>query len=246
MRVTREMLGMPITIEIADDTADGTAIERGFDLFRAIDARFSTYRSDSEISTFNRGLLGLDDLSPEMLEVLNLAEDTRRLTDGYFDIRTPAGTVDPSGIVKGWAIQRVARLLAEAGSRNFIVNAGGDIQAAGTRGGTPWTVGIQNPFDPMTLVKVLRPGNHGVATSGNYVRGQHIYGRDGRVAPTGVVSLTVVGPDIFEADRFATAAFAMGGDGIALIERTAGLEGYMIDPAGIGTMTSNFNRFVAS
>ncbi len=60
----------------------------------------------------------------------------------------------------------------------------------------------------------------------------------------GVVSLTVVGPNIYEADRFATAAFAMGEAGIMFIEKLPGFEGYMVNDNGIATFTSGFEKYV--
>ena len=120
-----------------------------------------------------------------MREVLALAEQTRRETDGYFDIRTPAGTLDPSGIVKGWAIRNAAALVARSGARDYFVDAGGDIQSAGHNGeGKAWRVGIRNPFDQAEIIKVVEPRGKGVATSGTYVRGQHIYDPHARGAPS--------------------------------------------------------------
>ena len=55
-----------------------------------------------------------------------------------------------------------------------------------------------------------------------------------------IVSLTVIGPDVLEADRFATAGFAMGRAGILFIEQTPGLEGYLVDRNGRATLTSGF------
>jgi thiamine biosynthesis lipoprotein len=61
---------------------------------------------------------------------------------------------------------------------------------------------------------------------------------------TEVVSLTVIGPDIYEADRFATAAFAMGQAGIIFVEQLEGFEGYLINQEGQATFTSGFARYV--
>jgi thiamine biosynthesis lipoprotein len=245
MRDTRLIMGMPITIEIVG-ADDGGAMEAAFQYFSAVDARFSPYKADSELSAMNRGELGA--LSPQMHEVLELSELTRHETMGYFDIRRPGGGVDTSGLVKGWAIRNAARLIAKAGHRDYFVDAGGDIQCGGhNEGGQPWRVGIRNPFDQTQIVKILVPGDRGVATSGAYVRGRHIYDPLDRGALLDdVASLTVVGPDVYEADRFATAAFAMGLDGIGFIEDAYGLEGYAIDRNGIATMTSGFEHLVLS
>ena len=168
-------------------------------------------------------------------------------SDGYFDIKTPAGPLDPSGIVKGWAVLNAARRLAAAGVSSYFVDAGGDIASAGvSETGEPWRVGIRNPFDESKIVKVLVPRGAGVATSGSSVRGAHIYNPHRPDAPLDrIVSLTVIGPDVLEADRFATAAFAMGEAGIGFIERRPGLEGYAIDRDGIATFTGGIDRYLA-
>jgi thiamine biosynthesis lipoprotein len=86
----------------------------------------------------------------------------------------------------------------------------------------------------------------GVATSGTYVRGQHIYDPiHNQTLPDGVVSLTVIGPNIYEADRFATAAFAMGLEGIYFIESLEGFEGYLINQQGQATFTSGFTEYIS-
>jgi thiamine biosynthesis lipoprotein len=90
------------------------------------------------------------------------------------------------------------------------------------------------------------PRGAGVATSGSYLRGTHIYNPHATDAGTGnIVSLTVIGPDILEADRFATAAFAMGEAGIEFLERLHGLEGYQIDAHGMARMTSGLGNYLS-
>ncbi len=247
MRETRLIMGMPITVEVVGDHPMRT-VEMVFDYFTAIDGRFSPFKPDSEVSALNRGEIELKSMSPPLREVLELSELTRHETRGYFDVRRPDGRVDPSGLVKGWAIRNASRLLDQALCHNYCVEAGGDIQCRGyNETGARWRIGIRNPFNQAEVVKTLAPGDGGVATSGLYVRGAHIYDPLHHIdASDEVASLTVVGPDIYEADRFATAAFAMGCDGIGFIEQTYGLEGYAIGRNGIATMTSGFDRIVAA
>ena len=244
---TRLIMGMPITVEIVGDD-DGEAREAAFRYFHEVDARFSPYKPESELSAMNRGEISFDELSPEMQEVLSLAELTRHETMGYFDIRRPDGRIDPSGLVKGWAIRNAARGIEVAGHGNYCVEAGGDIQCRGyNEQGRRWRIGIRNPFRDTQIVKVLVPGDGGVATSGAYVRGRHIYDpHSGRAAPDDIASMTVVALDIYQADRFATAAFAMGREGIAFVEATPGLEGYVIDREGVATMTSGLSGMTLS
>ena len=247
MRDTRILMGMPITVEIVG-TRDATTINAVFDYLNQVDARFSTFKDNSEISAFNRREVLPAHLSAEMKEVLRWAAITRDQSKGFFEIRKPDGTLDPSGIVKGWAIRNAARLIKQAGFENFYVEAGGDIQAEGLNAeGQTWRVGIRSPFKTQDIIKVIGLKGRGMATSGNYVRGQHIYNPH---APEkkieDIISLSVIGPDIFEADRFATAAFAMGEQGIFFIENMPGFVAYMVNAQGIATQTSGFGEYVLS
>jgi FAD:protein FMN transferase len=90
-------------------------------------------------------------------------------------------------------------------------------------------------------------GQEGVATSGTYIRGLHIYDPKKDNQPVNeIVSLTVIGPNIYEADRFATAAFAMGKNGINFIENLPGFEGYMVDNDKKATLTTGFEKYIAN
>ncbi len=244
-RETRLMMGMPIVVDIPGDDRLGL-VSAVFADFDAVDRRFSPYREDSELSDINAGRCGVDDASPDMVEVLTIAEDMRKASDGYFDIRRPAGGIDPSGVVKGWAILRAARRIRAAGLRDFYVDAGGDIQTGGRDDeGREWIIGLRNPFAADEIIKAVVPRAHGVATSGSYVRGDHIYDphRPGtKIAE--IVSLTVIGPDILAADLYATAAFAMGRAGIHFIESVPGLEGYAVRSDGTALQTSGFEAFL--
>jgi len=246
MKQTKILMGMPITVEVVHDFAVPEIFEKVFSYFEHIDQTFSTYKNESEISKINRGELALENASTEMREVFSLSEQTKKLTAGFFDIKTPSGKYDPSGLVKGWAIFNAGKILEDAGLNNFFVEAGGDIQAKRRRAEkSPWKVGIRNPFNIEEIVKVLDIWDEGVATSGTYIRGQHIYNPfepDKNIHE--ISSLTVVARDIYEADRFATAAFAMGKKGIDFVENLKGFEGYMIDQKGLATFTSGFNKYM--
>ncbi|CAN5695128.1 FAD:protein FMN transferase [soil metagenome] len=249
MQETRILMGMPVTVEVVDDRPSDdlrAIINTVFAYFEYVDEKFSTYKERSEISLINNRELTVEQASKDMQIVFALAEETKQATNGYFDI-THNGRYDPSGLVKGWAIYNAAAILRQKGFANFYVEAGGDIQVAGKNPvGQTWRVGIRNPFNLHEIVKVLAVSNCGVATSGTYIRGQHIYNpnHQGQLM-TEVISLTVIGPDIYEADRFATAAFAMGRAGITFIEQLDGFEGYQIDQQGQAIFTSDFSRYVS-
>lgn len=239
---------MPITIEIVDSDVPEAVFEELFFYLTEIDNRFSVYKENSEISAINTGKLTIADASAAMREIFKLSEETKKITNGYFDIEYTPGLFDPSGLVKGWAAYQTAQILKEKGYKNFYVEAGGDIQVYGhNEQNQHWRVGIQNPFNPQEIVKVVALSNAGMATSGTYVRGQHIYNPHQKEQPIlDIVSLTVVGANVYEADRFATAAFAMGKKGIEFIEKTKNVEGYMIDRDGVATMTSGFHSYLVT
>jgi thiamine biosynthesis lipoprotein len=218
-----EVMGIPVGIDVRDAGVDPAALDGAFAWLRWVDATFSTYRPDSAISRLNAGTLALGDAAPEVHEVLGRCEGLRARTRGCFDVRA-RGALDPSGFVKGWAVEGAARMLVASGARNLCVHAGGDVCMRGERSpGQPWRVGIQHPWRRDRVAAVLRTRGLAVATSGSYERGAHVVDpRTGR-APQGVASVTVLGPDLATADAYSTAAFAMGAEGPAW---TAGLEGY--------------------
>ena len=244
MKQTRLLMGMPITIEVMDTTVTQNDLDEVFTYFVSVDDTFSTYKATSEISKINRGELVAAEYSGSMREILALSEQTKKDTYGYFDILHD-GIYDPSGIVKGWAIQNAAHMLSAWGFQHFYIDAGGDIQVAGNKDGHPWRIGIRNPFKSTEYVKVLTLTNQGVATSGTAIRGQHIYDPYNRNTPLlDIASITVIGPNVYDADRFATAAFAMGKRGIQFIEKLVDFEGYMIGANAIAEFTSGFERYV--
>lgn len=228
MRVTQIVMGMPVTIDVLIEAAVAEDLLRlGFDYFHHVDAVFSTYKSDSEISRLNRGEIKAEDCSNEVREVLAKCAEMKSYCDGYFDI-VHNGQIDPSGLVKGWAIWNAAEILNQAGVQNYLIEAGGDMQIKGRNSqGELWRVGIRHPIEHSRLAKRLQLTNCAVATSGTYERGQHIYNPKSGQAISGLLSLSAVGPSIYEVDVLTTAAFAMGRAGLSWLKQQ-GLEAFMI------------------
>lgn len=247
MKQTRWLMGMPITVKIVDASAHAEAFDEVYSFFQYVDETFSPFKPTSEVSRVNRGELSLEATCDDMHTVLELAEQTKAESSGYFDV-WHNGTFNPSGIVKGWAIDEAASLLYRNGFRDFYVGAGGDAQVYGKNAnGEAWMLGICNPFDLTQVVKRVRLDERGIATSGTYMRGKHIYNPLQADDPLEeVVSLTVIGIDVLEADRLATAAFAMGRTGIYFLESLPDVEGYMIDREGQATMTTHFRDYVCA
>lgn len=240
------VMGMPATVTIIDADAKRADIEEVFKYFRKIDKQFSTYKKESEVEKINRDEITSRHYSKAMKKILQLSEKTKKDTNGYFDVFFK-GKFDPSGIVKGYAIHQGSLMLKKAGYKNYYVEIAGDIDVHGkNQEGKPWSVGIRNPFKTSEIVKILKISNKGVATSGNYIRGEHIYNPVEGTRPSQIASITVIGPNVYEADRMATAAYAMGKQGIQFIESQANLEGYMIDNNKQATFTSGLEEYVAS
>ncbi|MDL5204425.1 FAD:protein FMN transferase [Streptomyces sp. ALI-76-A] len=208
MHRVEHVMGFPVSLRVDDEDVPESAADAVFAWLREVDARFSPFKPDSEVSRLDRG--ELPDLSDDLTEILGLCERYRAATGGAFDVRLPGRGLDPCAVVKGWSVQRAAELLTAAGARRFCLNAGGDVVAVGG----PWRVGVRHPEHADRLCTVLELTDGAVATSARYERGDHIIdGRTGRPA-TGLLSLTVVAPTLTEADAVATAAFAMGPEGI--------------------------------
>ncbi|WP_224309472.1 FAD:protein FMN transferase [Streptomyces olivaceus] len=197
------------------------------------DEVFSTYRDGSEISRLARGELTVEACAPEVAEVLELAAEAERVSGGWFSTRYQ-GRLDPTGIVKGWAVERAARRIAAAGATGVSVNGGGDVQLLGAPGARrPWRVGVSDPLRPGGLAAVVSASGAdelAVATSGSAERGAHVVDpRTGRSAVTDLLSVTVVAPRLPWADCWATAAFAMGSrEGLRWLESLEGVEGLLV------------------
>ncbi|MCL4416276.1 MAG: FAD:protein FMN transferase [Actinobacteria bacterium] len=246
IKQTRDLMGMTINVEIVSSSVTDADLDMVFSYFENVEKRFSFFKEDSEITLINNKKIKQDQYSKDMKTIFALAEKTKEETNGFFDIMAPDGQYNPSGLVKGWAIYNASKLLLKKGFDDFYVEAGGDIQVQGlNRTEKKWSVGIQNPFDPSQIVKIVYLKDAGIATSGTYRRGQHIYDpHDKGKLLTGILSISVIGPNVFEADRFATAAFAMGPRGIGFIENLDSFEAYMIDSKGMATQTSGFAEYL--
>ena len=237
-------MGMPSTIEVIDKNVKEQDIEKVFSYFNKIDEKFSTYKNNSEISKINRNEIKKEKYSSEMKKILKLSEKTKQETNGYFDININ-GKLDPSGIVKGYAIYNGAKLLLKKGYKNFYVEIAGDIQVFGQNiDSKKWKIGIENPFKKGEIIKVVNLSNNGIATSGNYIRGKHINNPKKNIAADEIMSLSVIGPNVYEADRFVTAAFAMGLEGIKFIENLSNFEGYMVTKEKNAIFTRGFEKYL--
>ncbi len=84
--------------------------------------------------------------------------------------RNPAVMVDLGGYAKGYALDRAATILRARGVSNALINIGGNVLALGTKGKTPWRVGIQHPRAPSPLATLDLADGEAIGTSGDYQR----------------------------------------------------------------------------
>ena len=244
------VMGTTVSIDARDltitESAARAAIDEAVTWLHHVDATFSTYRLDSEITRFGRGELAGTELSAEVRDVLHECIDLTRLTNGAFDayaVPAPNGTtLDPSGYVKGWAIETAASLLATAGIENLCMNAGGDITTRGRpEPGRAWRAGIRHPEQSDRLARVIDLSDgHALATSATYERGAHIIDPATSQPTTELASATVIGHDLGRVDALATAVFVMGLDGIGWIESQPGFDAYVITHDGMTHWSTDF------
>ena len=235
LRRVEHVMGTAISVHIADPLPRrdlDLLMDQAFAWFHDVDRRFSTYKDDSEIMLLNRGERTLADCSSTVRDVLDACAMLATATDGYFDVHA-TGRLDPSGYVKGWAVQRASDRLVAAGSVNHCLNAGGDVRVRGEEvPGVPWRVGIRHPFEADKLAWVVAGTDLGVATSGTYERGFHVIDPRCGLAARGLCSVSIVGPDLGFADAYATAGVAMGLPGLNWLAALDGYETAVVTAAG--------------
>ena len=218
-RRVEHVMGMPVSLAFRGRHATTPTGEQAWqqvvEELREVDRVFSTYRPDSTINRLDRGEIALEQCPAEVSEVLGLGRQAEQQSGGAFSLRLPDGSgrrrLDPSGVVKGWAVERASRCLAALEDTDFCLSAGGDLVChVADRDRPPWRIGVEHPDDPSRLVAVVPVRSAAVATSGTRHRGQHLVdARTGRPA-TGVASVTVIDGSLTWADIDATAAFALG------------------------------------
>lgn len=237
-RHVEQVMGTVFSFDVRHDADD--AVARAVAWLHHVDEVFSTYRPDSAISRLARGEVGMSGCPPEVAHVLALCAQAEHHTDGYFTTY-PGGRLDPSGLVKGWAIEQASLMLAEADAPRHCVNGGGDIQLGPDPGS--WRIGIAHPLRPDAICTVVSGHDLAIATSGTAERGPHILDpRTGRPAAA-LLSITLVGPRLTTVDAFATAAFAMGDAARDWIEESDDLEAFAVTARGHEWQTSGFAAF---
>jgi thiamine biosynthesis lipoprotein len=240
VRRVGHVMGLPISLAIrgrhAADAAGRAAWVEVMAELHEVDRVFSTYRPDSFVSRLGRGEITVAQCPPEVAEVLALGDLAERQSQGAFRVRR-AEVLDPSGVVKGWAVDRAAAHLHALADTDFCLSAGGDMVCRTLDpADPPWQIGIEHPLDPTRLVAVVPVFTGAVATSGTAHRGEHLVDARTGLPPSGIASVTVVAGSLTWADIDATAAYAHGVDAARWLGSRQARDGLVVWADGSTTL----------
>jgi thiamine biosynthesis lipoprotein len=236
-RYVEHVMGMPVSLALRGRHADDAAARRAWAgvmaTLREVDRVFSTYRPDSVVSRLGRGEISVAECPPEVAEVLALGEAAEWDSGGAFSIRLPGPdgrtVLDPSGVVKGWAVERASAALRALPDTDYCLSAGGDLTCRTLDlDAAPWRIGVEDPADPRRILAVVPVVTGAVATSGTAHRGQHLLDARTGLPPAGVASVTVIAGSLTWADIDATAAYARGADAVRWLETRRGRSGLVV------------------
>ncbi|WP_040167659.1 FAD:protein FMN transferase [Microbacterium gorillae] len=202
-----------------------------------VDRVLSPFRPDSDLSRIRTGELALSAGDPMVGEVARLCADFEQRTGGLFAASWNGG-FDPTGLVKGWAVERAAARLASlvgpgTGVEAVGVSVGGDMRLF-TAADSEWTwpIGVVDPADPSRVAGLVEVRNGAVATSGIAERGAHIIDPRSGHPVTAPVSATVIAPSLTDADVWATAAVVAGFDDLSWISVAPETTGMLLHADG--------------
>ncbi len=159
------------------------------------------------------------------------------LSDNKVRFAQPGVKIDLGGIAKGYAVERAMKIIAAEGIKHAQLTAGGDSRLLGDKGGKPWLVGIKHPRQDDKYAATLPLDNTAISTSGDYeryfiedgVRYHHILDPKTGQSATGLLSVSVIGPDTGRTDALSTTLFVLGlQQGMQLIEQIPGYEAIFI------------------
>ncbi len=241
MRLNRASLGEWITLppELM------TVLKRALEIGRLSDGAFDIAIGDA-VTAWGFGAEGYDTDAmrralihprPKAHEMLELDHTAQRLR------KSAAGTLDLSGIAKGFGVDQMVAVLARFGIEHALVGLDGELRAIGQRPeGTPWTVALEKPdYEARAPLSILELLDSAVATSGDYrhwvdlgtQRLTHTMdpARGGPVLGA-AASATVLADTCMDADAWATAFMVMGKDKAAILASDQGLSAIFVERRG--------------
>jgi thiamine biosynthesis lipoprotein len=243
LRHAEQVMGTVVSFAVRPGQIPSQAASRAIAAACAVlhraDAIFSTWKPHSPVSRLRRGAALVSELPAEVAEVLDLCEEARKASAGWFDPWAIPGGVDPTGLVKGWAVEQSLAVLSRAGLEAAMINGGGDIGVLGMQApGQSWRIGVRHPWRADAFAAIIEV-TAAIATSGSYERGSHLIDPfTGRPASR-AASATVTGPSLAIADALATAVAAGGDDAFAVVADLDHYGCYLIRPDGSEADTGN-------
>lgn len=192
----------------------------------------------------------LDLSRAELAELLALVDaGAVSVAGGRISLGKAGMALTLDGIAKGYIADRASAVLSALGVANHLVNAGGDIRAAGMKSpGRPWTVAVEDPAKAGAYPAVISLTDGAVATSGSYENffdrshaHHHVVAPGSGASPLEVVSCTVKAPTVMEADALATAVMVMGArPGLAFVDSLPGRECLLVSATGAHLASRNW------
>lgn len=164
-----------------------------------------------------------------------------RLENGVLQKADPRMEIDFNAIAQGYTVDVMADFLEKNGVKNYLVEIGGEVRAAGVNErGSVWNIGIDKPVENekgRPLQTTIALSGKSLATSGSY---RKFVERDGKkfshaIDPkTGypithnLLSVSVIADDCTTADAYATAFLVLGMEKAMELAQQLGLEAYCI------------------
>ena len=174
--------------------------------------------------------------------------NTVRITD-------PKASIDVGALGKGYATEKAAQALKNAGATGYVLNIGGNIRIIGTKpDGSGWLTGVKDPATPdSSFSAYLTISNTSCVTSGSYerfftVNGKryhHIIDGDTAMPAEYFPAVTVITENSGLADALSTALFCMSQEeGAALIASLDGVEALWVMHDGEVRMSAGMNQLI--
>lgn len=166
-------------------------------------------------------------------------------------LKLPGMKIGFGALGEGYATDKCRAMMIAKGVQAGIINGSGDMSTWGKQpNGSPWKIGITNPFNPEKLLAVVPLEQQAVTTSGSYEkfvvfdgkRYSHIINPATGYPATGLCSVTVFGPDAETANGLSTSLMVLGQkDGLVLLQKYSNYSCLMITDKGKVIKSKNFN-----
>lgn len=213
--------GFNSPVELSDETK--YVIEKSIDYSKLSDGHFDVSIGPlADLWGFSKGKAKVPN-AKKVLELLPLVDYKNiEVKDEKVKLNKEGMILDLGGIAKGYAADEVAKYLKTQGVNKAIIDLGGNIYALGSKDkSTPWTIGIQNPFDEVRgeFLGTLSVSNKSVVTSGVYERYIEEGGKKyhhildpftGYPVENELMSVSIISDESIDGDALSTAVFALG------------------------------------